>query len=144
MPSPPIRPHLLITAAVSLVVGASACSRTPSAGDAEYRYNLRGRYTSDMMVGQTSYSGSMDLATAPGGAISGTMTLTTPIPITAKLTGQLSGDSIAFGGPYRTPDCTGVLRGRGRIADGGRAAWGDVTIDDGCVGAMAGSFRLEK
>ena len=97
-----------------------------------------------MTVRHTSYTGAMDLATAPGGAVSGTMMLMTPVPITAELTGHVIGDSVAFGGPYRTPDCTGVLRGRGRIADGGRAAWGDVKIDDGCVGAMAGSFRLKK
>ena len=97
-----------------------------------------------MTVRHTSYTGAMDLATAPGGAVSGTMMLMTPVPITAELTGHVIGDSVAFGGPYRTPDCTGVLRGRGRIADGGGAAWGDVKIDDGCVGAMAGSFRLKK
>jgi hypothetical protein len=141
--SPPIRRLLLINVAVSLV-GGGACSGTPSAGEAAYRYNLDGRYASDMTVRQTNYSGAMDLATAPGGTVSGTMTLMTPIPITAELTGRVTGDSIAFGGPYRTPDCTGVLRGRGQIADGGGAAWGDVKIDDGCVGAMAGSFRLKK
>lgn len=143
MTSPPIRRLLPITVAVSLV-GGGACSRTPSAGEAAYRYNLDGRYASDMVVRETNYSGAMDLATASGGAVSGTMTLMTPVPITAELTGHVTGDSIAFGGPYRTPDCTGVLRGRGRIADGGGAAWGDVKIDDGCVGAMSGSFRLKK
>jgi hypothetical protein len=140
----PLIPRFILVPAAALSLGVAGCSGTPSAGDAGYRYNLDGRYTSDMMVHQTSYSGSMDLATAPGGGLSGTMKLTAPIPITAALTGRVSGDSIAFGGPYRTPDCSGVLRGRGRIADGGRAAWGDVRIDDGCVGAMAGSFRLEK
>ena len=143
MISSPIRRLLLIPAAASLV-GVGGCSDTPGAGDVGYRYNLHGRYASDMTVRHTSYTGAMDLATAPGGAVSGTMMLMTPVPITAELTGHVIGDSVAFGGPYRTPDCTGVLRGRGRIADGGGAAWGDVKIDDGCVGAMAGSFRLKK
>lgn len=137
----PIHHRSLIIAAL---IGASACSGAPIPGDHGYRYNLEGRYSSDMMVRQTSYRGSMDLATARGGALAGTMRLTAPIPITADLTGHVTGDSIAFGGPYRTPECSGVLRGRGRIADGGRTAWGDVNIDDGCVGAMAGSFRLAK
>jgi hypothetical protein len=140
---PPVRP-LLAAAAALLSVGCGACSRTPNAGDAGYRYNLDGRYRSDMVVRQTSYSGAMDLATAPGGVLSGTMNLTKPIAITAQLKGHVQGDSIAFDGPYRTPDCTGVLRGRGRIADGGAAAWGNVNIDDGCVGALTGSFRLER
>jgi hypothetical protein len=137
----PVRQLSLILVAFSFVA-AGACSGSP--GDAGYRFNLDGRYASDMMVRNTSYTGSIDLATRHGGALSGTMKLTAPIDITAQLTGLVSGDSMTFGGPYRTPDCTGVLRGQGRIADGGRAAWGRVNIDDGCVGAMAGSFRLER
>jgi hypothetical protein len=97
-----------------------------------------------MTVRDTRYTGSMQLATRPGGAVSGTMTLTAPIAITVELSGAVSGDSISFGGPYRTPDCTGVLRGRGRIAAGGSSASGSVYIDDGCVGAMAGTFRFER
>lgn len=134
------RRHLIAAA----LLGVGACSGTPTPGDSGYRYNLDGRYTSDMLVRQRTYRGSMHLATARGGALSGTMRVTTPIPITAELTGHVLGDSIAFGGPYRTPECTGVLRGRGRIEEGGRTAWGNVNIDDGCVGAMAGSFRLAK
>jgi hypothetical protein len=128
------------------LLGGSACSRTskPNPGDAGYRYNLAGQYASDMSVGNTLYTGSMELATRAGGAVSGTMKLTAPIAITAELKGSVSGDSVAFGGPYRTPDCTGVLRGRGRIADGGSSARGRVYIDDGCVGAIAGSFTLER
>ncbi len=135
--------HLLVVVAL---LGESACSRTsqPSPGDAGYRYNLAGHYASDMTVRDTRYTGSMELATHAGGAMSGTMTLTAPITITAELTGLVSGDSVTFGGPYRTPDCTGVLRGHGRITDGGKSAWGAVNIDDGCVGALAGSFRLER
>jgi hypothetical protein len=129
---------------VAALAGVSACSGAPTPEDHGSRYDLQGRYSSDMIVRQTSYRGSMDVATSRGGALSGTLRLTTPIPITAELTGHVLRDSIAFGGPYRTPECTGVLRGRGRIAEGGRTAWGDVNIDDGCVGAMAGSFRLAK
>ena len=123
---------------------ASACSQEPKAGDAGYRFNLAGHYASDMSVRDRRYTGSMDLATRQGGVLSGTMNITAPIAITAKLSGLVSGDSITFGGPYRTPDCTGVLRGRGRIAAGGHTAWGSLNIDDGCVGAMAGNFRLER
>jgi hypothetical protein len=128
------------------LLGGIACSRpsTPGPGDAGYPYNLAGQYATDMSVGDTRYTGSMELATRAGGAVSGTMKLTAPIAITAELKGSVTGDSVAVGGPYRTPDCTGVLRGRGRIADGGTSAWGRVYIDDGCVGAMAGSFRLER
>lgn len=143
MPAP-AQPVLLLLLGLPLLVGGAACSSSPAPGDGDYRYNLAGRYTSDMLVQNTRYTGAMELATRPGGVVSGTMNLTAPIAITARLTGSLSGDSIAFGGPYRTPDCTGVLRGRGRIADGGGKAWGSVNIDDGCVGAMAGTFVLER
>jgi hypothetical protein len=128
------------------VLSGSACSRTdqPNPGDAGYRYNLAGHYASDMTVRDTRYTGSMELATLAGGAVSGMMKLTAPITITAELTGSVNGDSVIFGGPYRTPDCTGVLRARGRVADGGGSAWGTVNIDDGCAGGMAGRFRLER
>jgi hypothetical protein len=139
----PVRPIFPFVVAVS-VLGASACSQDPKAGDAGYRFNLAGHYASDMTVRDTRYTGSMDLATRRGGVLSGTMNITAPIGITAKLSGLVSGDSMTFGGPYRTPDCTGVLRGRGRIAAGGKTAWGSLSIDDGCVGAMAGNFRLER
>jgi hypothetical protein len=124
--------------------GDIGCSRGAAPGDDGYRYNLAGRYASDMKVRETRYTGSMQLATRPGGAVSGTMTLTAPIAIIGELSGTVTGDSINFGGPYRTPDCTGVLRGRGRITAGGGSASGSVYIDDGCVGPMAGSFRLER
>ncbi|MFN2567624.1 MAG: hypothetical protein ABR499_21730 [Gemmatimonadaceae bacterium] len=123
---------------------AATCSSDVEPGEAGYRYNLAGRYDSDMIVRDTRYTGSMELATRRGGGVSGTMKLTSPIAITAELTGSVSGDSVTFGGPYRTPDCTGVLRGRGRIADGGSSARGTVNIDDGCVGPLAGSFTLER
>lgn len=139
----PVRLLLPLLLALPLLAG-SGCSQSPEAGDAGYRFNLAGRYSSDMTVRDVRYSGSMDLATRRGGALSGTMQITTPIAITAKLSGSVSGDSIVFGGPYRTPDCTGVLRGRGRVADGGNTAWGSLNIDDGCVGAMAGNFRLQR
>jgi hypothetical protein len=139
----PVRLVFPFVLAFALLSGG-ACSRSPKAGDAGYRFNLAGRYASDMTVRDTRYTGSIDLATRQGGALSGTMTLTAPIAITAELSGLVSGDTMTFGGPYRTPDCTGVLRGRGRIADGGSSAWGKLNIDDGCVGPMAGSFRLER
>jgi hypothetical protein len=125
-------------------LGGTTCSRTPDPGEAGYRYNLAGGYSSDMVVGDKRYTGSMELGTRVGGALFGVMRLTTPIAITAELSGAISGDSVTFGGPYRTPDCTGVLRARGRIADGGGSASGSISIDDGCVGAMAGRFRLER
>jgi hypothetical protein len=139
----PVRPLLPLLLALPLLAG-SACQRSPKPGDAGYRFNVAGRYATDMTVRDTQYSGSVDLATGQSGAVSGTMKITAPITITAELSGRVSGDSILFGGPYRTPDCTGVLRARGRIADGGSSAWGSVNIDDGCVGAMAGSFTLQR
>jgi hypothetical protein len=143
LPLAPSRSLRCLLVILSLL-GASACSHSANPGEDEYRYNLTGRYASDMTVRDTRYTGSMELATRAGGAVLGIMKLTAPIAITAELTGRVSGDSVIFGGPYRTPDCTGVLRARGRIADGGTSAWGSVNIDDGCVGAMAGNFRLER
>lgn len=135
---------ILILLILPAVVGEFGCSRTAQPGDDGYRYNLAGRYASDMKVHETRYTGSMQLSTRPGGAVSGRMILTAPIGIIGELFGTVTGDSINFGGPYRTPDCTGVLRGRGRITAGGGSASGSVYIDDGCVGPMAGSFRLER
>jgi hypothetical protein len=139
----PVRP-LVASILVELLVAAAACSRAPEPSDPERRYNLAGTYSSDMIVREKRYSGSIELATRASGALSGVMKLTNPIAITAELSGFIVGDSVAFDGPYRTPDCTGVLRARGRVDSGGRSAWGVVNIDDGCVGAMAGSFRLER
>jgi hypothetical protein len=135
----------LVVIVVSLpLLAAASCSRAPGPGDAGYRYNVDGRYASDIVVRDARYAGSTQLATRAGGALSGTMTFVTPISVTAELSGAVRGDSIAFDGRYRTPDCTGVLRGRGRIADGGDSAWGRVSMDDSCVGAMAGTFGLRK
>jgi hypothetical protein len=136
-----------LLASLSIVIpliggGSCAGSSPPSQSDAGRRSELAGRYASDMTVRDTRYTGSMQFATLASGAVSGTMKLTAPITITAELRGLVRGDSVTFGGPYRTPDCTGVLRARGRIADGGKSAWGAVNIDDACVGAMTGTFRL--
>lgn len=127
------------------LAAATSCSReaTPHDGVAHHQ-RLDGRYASDMVVRDTRYSGSLELTTGRAGELSGTLELTSPIKITAQVSGSVGKDSITFGGPYRTPDCTGVLRARGRVADGGASAWGNLYIDDGCAGAMAGTFALRR
>ncbi len=134
-----------ITVWITLVVAATvaACAANPKPGEPGYPYNVSGAYASTFMVEGSPYTGTTTLATAPGGAVTGTMNLTSPAPITSSVTGTVTADSLKLTIPYTSPDnCTGTAYLNGTVGEGGAQATGDMVVDDSCGGNLLGTFTL--
>jgi len=98
---------------------------------AQIRLNERSSYG-----GTLSVSGNAD-------ALAGELRLTTPITVTATLTGAAVGDSARLSGPYTAGNgCTGTLTlSLGRAAE----VWeGPAGMDDKCAGKLQARAALRR
>jgi hypothetical protein len=138
----PIFTSLVILGSTALI----ACAGNPRPGEPGYPYNLSGRYEAEFIVDGTPYRGLMDLSTAPGGAVSGSFTVTDPANVMGTVGGAIVADTVDFQMPYEILDngCSGVLYGRNAIAEGGEAFGGAIRLDDSCGGEMAGMARIQR
>lgn len=127
---------ILLAAAVAVV---GACASAPQPGEPGYRYNLDGRYSTEFAAddGQV-YTGSMQLATEPGGAVTGTMALASPAAVDGQATGTIVGAQLELRVEYFIADaqCGGVATVTATIAEGGDSATGSAVIanDADCAG----------
>jgi hypothetical protein len=134
----------------ALVAIVAACGGTPQPGDPGYEFNLNGEYVIEFAAddGQ-SYAGLMQLATAPGGAVSGTMSLVSPLAVDGTATGMIVGAQLQLDVEYFIPDnqCGGMVASTGAIEQGGDMATGtsDISSDDDCAGGpTAATFTLTR
>lgn len=137
---------LLGTAAWSL--GLVACAGNPEPGEPGYAYNLNGEYAVEFVAddGQ-AYSGTMQLETAVGGAVTGVMALRDPFTIDGDLEGTIVGAELTISVPYSIVEngCSGVAAGGGTVAEGGGSVTGSVEINDECAGApFAAEFTFTQ
>ena len=132
---------LVLVAATSIV----ACAGNPKPGEPGYPYNLTGRYQAVFLAEGTPYRGSVDLSTAPGGAVSGSFTLTEPMQIVGSVEGAIVADTLDFQMPYEilANGCAGVVHGRGPIVEGGTGVSSAVRIDS-CDGELNGTMTLTR
>ncbi len=123
-----------------------ACAHLPVPGEPGYPYNLDGTYRIRFSVEGESYSGTADLSTAMGGAVTGEFRLTGPMRVDGGMEGTISGDTLTWTGDYTMPSqgCTGTTRGSGPIAEGGASVSGRVRIDDSCFGRLSGRFSFNR
>lgn len=123
-----------------------ACGGNPEPGEPGYAYNLDGEYNAEFAADDgVAYSGVMALETAPGGAVSGTMSLSNPVVVNGTVEGLIVGAELSISVPYEIPDngCTGVASGTAIIEEGGGAVNGSVDIADECGGApLSAAFTL--
>lgn len=134
----------------ALAVAVAACGGTPQPGDPGYEYNVNGDYTVEFSAddGQ-SYAGSMHLTTISGGAVSGTMSLVTPLSVEGTATGMIVGAQLELEVQYFIADiqCGGVAASSAAIEQGGNAATGtaDISSDDDCAGGPTSAvFTLSR
>lgn len=134
--------------AVMLVVAGTlqACAAAPGPGDPGYPYNLSGTYTIRLSVQGMSFSGTAELETRPGGAISGTLRLTSPYSVTGDITGTVVGDQATLITEYEVPSmgCVGATRSTGAVEEGGTRMQGNLSVDDSCGGMMTGRTTLTR
>ena len=138
----PIFPHewtqemkLLRLFSIAALATLTACSGTPGPGDSGYTYNVDGTYTGAVSVdGEGTFSGSLELTTAPGGVVSGTFRITQPVQIVGDIEGTLMNDELSVRMTYGSNPLTGCdggsMTGTLTVAEGGASVSGRVTIDD--------------
>lgn len=132
------------TAALS--VGLAACAGNPEPGEPGYAFNVNGEYAVEFVAddGQV-YTGTMQLETAVGGAVTGVMAIRDPMTIDGDVEGLIVGADMTLTVPYSIVEngCSGVASGGGIVAEGGGSVSGSVDIDDECAGApFAAEFTL--
>ncbi|MCL7965740.1 MAG: hypothetical protein M8840_04315 [marine benthic group bacterium] len=136
-------PLLVAIAAILISVG---CAGNPAPGESGYRFNLNGTYDAMFSAQGMDFTGTADLSTAEGGAVTGTVRLTNPETVSAELKGMVADSTFSFESTYsRAGGCEGALLGGGEILSDGVGTSGDVDIADDCMGGvMEGSFRFTR
>jgi len=138
--------RLIATSLILFAAFAAACAGNPEPGESGYPYNLTGRYQAEFLVEGNPYRGTMDLTTAPGGAVTGSFAVTDPAQVVGSVEGTIVADSLDFQIPYEILEngCAGVVRGRGGIAEGGTGLGGAIQLEDACDGQMSGTLTLTR
>lgn len=137
--------HMRRVIPIVTAVLCGACAGNPQPGDRGYAYNLSGSYdaTYDLDVG--SYSGTIDLETARGGAVTGKYLFVDPDTVEGSVSGTIVGNEFNYSGPYtRTGGCGGTLNGSGVITEGGTSVSGEVQIEDDCSGPISGTYSFDR
>ena len=136
-----------VAAGALAVIVAGACAGNPKPGDSGYAYNVSDAYAAEFVVDNASYTGSMTLETAPGGAVAGSMRVTSPVTITGTVTGMIAADTLTFETDYEIAEngCSGTVTGVGVIAEGGTAVAGSMDVYDACADqSLDGTFDLKR
>jgi hypothetical protein len=136
----------LLRGAIPAVLLCSACAGNPAPGESGYRFNLQGSYDVALTVQGMAFTGTAELDTAPGGAVTGEIRLDSPEAVTAALTGMVADSSFQFESTYtRGGGCEGALLGSGAIAAEGAGSSGILDVADDCAGGvMEGSFEFSR
>ncbi len=132
----------------ALSVGLAACAGNPEPGEPGYAFNVNGEYAVEFVAddGQV-YTGTMQLETGIGGAVTGVMAINDPVTIDGDLEGLIIGAELTMTVPYSVIEngCSGVASGGGVVAEGGGAVSGTVEINDECGDApFAADFTFTQ
>lgn len=136
-----------VTAGPLFAVVAAACASNPQPGDTGYAYNVSDAYAAEFIVADATYNGSMTLATAVGGMVTGSMSVSSPVTITGNVNGMISADTLTFESNYEIAEngCTGIVTGVGVIDEGGGSVSGTMDVYDACADqTMEGGFDLVR
>jgi len=133
-------------AAVAFAFLAAACAGNPEPGDDGYAYNVNGEYAAEFVTDDdgTAIYGTVTLATAPGGIVTGKMALTNPFTVDGEVEGLLFEDELTISIPYTIAEngCSGVTAGTGVVSEGGGSIVGHMDIADECGGPTGATFSL--
>lgn len=127
---------------VSLVL--SACAGAPRPGDPGYPFNTAGSYTGRFHFGDDPFDATMQLRTAPGGAVRGAFRITTPVVIEGSVEGRIVEDLLRVTIVYRSPnDCDGRIEGILSVEEGGGVIDGPIRVSD-CGPPVAGRMDFQR
>jgi hypothetical protein len=116
------------------MVALTACAGTPGPGDSGYAYNVDGHYSGSVNVDGQAFSGPIQLSTAPGGVVTGSFSVTSPVSLGGDVEGTLLNDQLTIRMTYGNNPLTGcdggTMTGTLTVTEGGARISGTVVIDD--------------
>ena len=121
--------------AIAVTTVLAACGGNPAPGDEGYAYNVSGEYAAEFIADDgTVITGTVTMATARGGAVTGKLALDNPFTVTGDIEGVIDGSEMSLTMPYAIEEtgCTGVASGIAQIAEGGGSLDGMIDIADDC------------
>jgi hypothetical protein len=129
---------------MALAILIAACAGTPGPGDPGYAYNATGEYAGDFVVDGQPVSGTLQLETAPGGAVTGSFRVP-DLGLRGQITGSVTGDQLTFEATYHNPEsgCDGFATSTATIGEGGVAIEGPLSVEE-CGQSMGGSMRFRR
>ena len=104
-------------------------------------------YDAAFVLAEGTYTGTTTFAVDRKGVVTGTMKLTSPIAVDAKLGGTVKDGVWTFDYGYVIPEqgCDGTVKGTGKVSADGKTVSGDVTIGGACVEApTSASFTFVR
>lgn len=133
-------------AILAFALFVAACAGNPEPGDDGYAYNVNGEYAVEFITDDdgTAIYGTITLATASGGIVTGVMALTNPFTVDGDVEGLLFEDELTITVPYTIAEngCSGVAAGTGIVTEGGGSVAGHVDIADECGGPTGATFSM--
>jgi len=138
-----------VTLVTLAVLVSTSCASNPQPGEPGYSFNLNGQYTLQMTASDgSSFAGNFQLKTLRGGAITGTMSITTPMNISGQVEGSLLGSEVRLQTQYEVTGmgCGGLVEGTAVVSENGIGADGLMeVIEDECgSGFSTMTFSLIK
>lgn len=130
---------LMAALSVTTLSATQAPAAAPSAATYDVVFDVQG----NQYVGSTTFT--VDKA----GKVSGTMKLTDPAVVNAKLNGEVANGVWKFAYPFTMDNqgqaCEGTVSGTAKVAAGNAEAAGDVNISGSCSSdALVGTFKFTK
>lgn len=130
---------------ILVLAALAACAANPRPGEPGYPYNVSGTYDATFTVDGDPYTGTLEAATGPGGAVTGSFRVVGDVTASGSFTGTLAGDSLSWSGPYTLAevDCPGLVSGRGTVDQGGESFSGDLHVE-GCDAVYEGGYTASR
>lgn len=131
-------------APLALTILIAACAGTPGPGEPGYAYNATGEYAGDFVVDGQPIGATLQLETAPGGAVTGSFRVP-DMGLRGQITGSVVGNQFTFEATYHNPEsgCDGVARSTATIGEGGTTIEGPLSVDE-CGQSLGGSMRFRR
>jgi hypothetical protein len=131
-------------AVTTIAIILAACGRTAGSPAPVPSRSVAGTYVASLaIVGRSTYTGTLELASVAGDSVRGTLALTSPVRVDAPVTGSVRGDSLRLSGPYTAGNgCSGTVSLAISIA--AMPHTGPSRLVDKCVGELNATFKATR
>ena len=130
--------------AISLLAAASCSRSSTNTSTAAAPRTVSGTYIASLaLTGRSTYTGTIELASAARDSVRGTIVFTSPLRVDAPVAGVVRGDSLHLTGNYSAGNgCTGTISLSVSLAT--MPHTGPSKLVDRCAGAIDATFTARR